>query len=67
MQKLTYAQKKIAHTVTIGQSMIKGEAGAGKTTIGIARMLYLLENTGETLLMVLAKKASSDEIGRAHV
>ena len=60
MQKLTYAQKKIAHTVTIGQSMIKGEAGAGKTTIGIARMLYLLENTGETLLMVLAKKASSD-------
>lgn len=56
MQKLTYAQKKIAHTSIVGQSMIKGERQTGKTTVGIARMLYLLENTGEKLLFVTPKK-----------
>ena len=60
MQKLTHAQKKIAHLGMTGQSMVKGDIGTGKTTIGIARMLYLLEATGEKLLMVLAEKEASE-------
>ena len=60
MQKLTHAQKKIAHQGMTGQSMVKGDIGTGKTTLGIARMLYLLEATGEKLLMVLAEKEASE-------
>lgn len=58
MQKLTYAQKRIAHAPTVGQSMIKGESQTGKTTIGVARMLYLLESMGEKLLFITPQKAS---------
>lgn len=58
MKKLTYAQKKIACAPGVRQSMIKGERQTGKTTIGIARMLYLLESTGEKLLFVTPQKES---------
>ena len=66
MQKLTYSQKKIAHHPITGQSIIKGEEQAGKTTIGIARMLYLLENTGKKLLFV-AIKSEAYEVAKQQL
>ena len=41
--KLTKRQEKLAQSRLIGPSVIKGELGSGKTSIGVTRMMYLLE------------------------
>ena len=42
--QLNVEQKKIAHSEPNGHSLIKGVAGSGKTTVGICRIPFLLNN-----------------------
>lgn len=42
--ELTKEQKKIAYNKTNGHSAIRGIAGSGKTTVGVFRIPFLLEN-----------------------
>lgn len=42
--KLNIEQQKLAESKTMGASVIRGVAGSGKTSVGVARISYLLEH-----------------------
>ena len=61
MQKLNKLQEKLAYQKQIGVSVIKGAKGSGKTSLALARVIYLLEHVckkGETVLFVSSDEAT---------
>lgn len=42
--QLNMEQKKLIHNTVMGQSMVKGVAGSGKTTVVVHRISFLLNN-----------------------
>lgn len=42
--QLNMEQKKLIHNTVMGQSMVKGVAGSGKTTVAVHRISFLLHN-----------------------
>jgi len=59
--QLNMEQKKLIHSMVMGQSMIKGVAGSGKTTVAVHRISFLLNNycfgPQDRILMVTFNKS----------
>lgn len=65
MQKLNRVQRKIAWDKHFNVAVIKGKKESGKTTLAMARMIYLLEhgcNIGEQVLFISPKEATLKEV-----
>ena len=69
MHKLNKLQEKLAYQKQIGVSVIKGVKGSGKTSLALARMIYLLEHVckkGQQVLFV-SPNEETIERGRAYL
>lgn len=59
--QLNMEQKKLIHSMVMGQSLIKGVAGSGKTTVAVHRISFLLNNycygPQDRILMVTFNKS----------
>lgn len=58
--KLNIEQQKLAESKTMGANVIRGVAGSGKTSVGVARIAYLLEKycmANDKLLFVTYNKS----------
>lgn len=65
MGRLSKTQEKLAHQKDVGISVIKGGEKSGKTAVGMARMLYLLEHAcprGEQVLFVAPNKLEAEAV-----
>ncbi|MDO5415782.1 MAG: transcriptional repressor LexA [Lachnospiraceae bacterium] len=64
--QLNMEQKKLIHSTVMGQSMIKGVAGSGKTTVAVHRIPFLLNNycfsPQDRILMVTFNKSLTNYI-----
>ena len=59
--QLNMEQKKLIQSMVMGQSMVKGVAGSGKTTVAVHRVSFLLHNycftPQDKILMVTFNKS----------
>lgn len=64
--QLNMEQKKLIHNTVMGQSMVKGVAGSGKTTVAVHRISFLLNNycfePQDKILMVTFNKSLTNYI-----
>lgn len=64
--QLNMEQKKLIHSTIMGQSMIKGVAGSGKTTVAVHRISFLLNHycfgPQDQILMVTFNKSLTNYI-----
>lgn len=64
--QLNMEQNKLIHSTIMGQSMIKGVAGSGKTTVAVHRIPFLLHNycfgPQDKILMVTYNKSLTNYI-----
>src|SRR4030042_6749649 len=58
MLSLSSPQRKVVHFPIYGKVFLEGPAGAGKTTVGIERMLYLMNSgiPGNSILVFVPQR-----------
>lgn len=65
MGRLSKTQEKLVHQKEVGISVIKGGEKSGKTAVGMARLLYLLEHAcpkGEQVLFVASNMTEAKAV-----